>query len=254
MAVKSVIYLGLTLAAMISGVSGLAQVSSGGEGAADRAIEKHHYTLLRIPKRETWIALVDSVYADTLILEDKSTLRFSSASILIAEHAFVGEKCLITSAGADGRGPGGSGEAGQNLSLVIVFHEVGSLTIDTRGGSGQKGSPGASGANGVSYQERGKPGSDGGHGGKGGSLRLFYSTVGFQPSFNGQGNGSISLLYTGGRSGVGGEGGVGGKPIKTDGTGRQLVCGTCPAAPSGPRGNPGTPGQDGALTLERIPD
>jgi len=231
-----------------------AQPRSRTKGSADRAISQHHYSRLQIPAKETWLAMVDSVYVDTLIMEDKSSIRFSKASVLIVEQAYIGEKCLLTSAGVDGKQLGESGEPGQNLSLVIVFKGLGSLIIDTQGGDGKSGAKGSAGANGASYQERGKPGGDGGGGGNGGSLRLFYAADGFQPLFNGEGKGSIQLLYSGGRSGAGGEGGPGGKPIVPSSRGGSgTVCGTCPAAPSGPRGNPGTAGLDGVLKLERIP-
>ena len=230
-----------------------AQSRSRKEGSADRAITQQHYSRLQIPTKETWLAMVDSVYVDTLIMEDKSSIRFSKASVLIAEQAYIGEKCLLSSAGVDGRQLGESGEPGQNLSLVIVFKGLGSLVIDTQGGDGKSGAKGSAGANGASYQERGKPGGDGGNGGNAGALRLFYAADGFQPLFNGEGKGSIQLRYAGGRSGAGGEGGSGGKPIVPSSRGGSgTVCGTCPAAPSGPRGNPGTPGLDGVLKLERI--
>jgi hypothetical protein len=231
-----------------------AQPRSGTEGTADRAISQHHYSRIQIPSKETWLAMVDSVYVDTLIMEDKSSIRFIKASVLIVEQAYIGEKCLLTSAGVDGKQLGESGEPGQSLSLVIVFKGLGSLVIDTRGGDGKSGARGSAGANGASYQEQGKPGGNGGNGGNAGNLRLFYAAERFQPLFNGEGKGSVQLLYNGGRSGAGGEGGPGGKPIVPSSRGGSgTVCGTCPAAPSGPRGNPGAPGLDGVLKLERIP-
>ena len=259
MGMKLMGYTALTVVASMMGKEVVAQNQSkvnrsGTDISANKSIDQPYYSRLHVPAKEIKVALVDSVYVDTLILEDESTLRFSRSSVMIVEHAFVGEKCLITSAGVHGRKPGDSGEPGDNLSLVMVFHEIGSLTIDTRGGDGQKGQPGLPGANGESYQERGKQGENGGDGGEGGALRLFYSTVGFQPSINGEGKRSIKLRYTGGRSGIGGDGGMGGRPIRTDRTGKSYVCGTCPAAAGGPRGNPGIPGADGVLQLERIPD
>lgn len=225
-----------------------------GGTAVTGAIDKNHYSSIKVPRKEQWAVLTDSVYVDTLILEDKASLRFSRHSIFIVENAFIGDECQLSSSGADGKNAAASGADGYDLKLVVVFKALGSLVIDTHGGNGAKGQAGSVGASGVNISGGGGAGGPGGDGGHGGALSLFYLCDGFLPVFNGTGSRSIQLVYHGGKAGVGGDGGKGGVKMITDPTGRSYACDTCTPAASGPRGNAGIPGKDGELKLERIPD
>ncbi len=217
-------------------------------------LNKNHYSSIRVPKKEKWVAMVDSIYVDTLILEDKASITFPLHTLLMVENAFIGDQCRLSSAGADAVEEGVSGETGRNLYLILVIKELGSLVVDTHGGDGAMGSTGMVGASGVNISGGGGPGGPGGNGGDGGALKLFYSCDGFLPVFNGTGTRSIQLIYHGGKAGVGGDGGKGGTKLMAESSGRTYACNTCTPAASGARGNTGTPGKDGELRLERIPD
>jgi len=215
-----------------------------------------HYASLRIPKKKVFMVQTDSLYVDTLIMEDKSVVMFSQPTRLIVENAFIGNDCKLSSAGADGRSEGISGADGHTLWLVITFSSLGSLIIDTHGGNGARG---AIGSGGGSVQGGavvgGGAGGPGGDAGNGGDLTLFYSAVGFIPVFNESRNHSIRLIYHGGKAGGGGMGGPGSVTMITDpSSGRSYACSSCPKGPSGPRGTTGSSGLDGTLRFERIPD
>jgi len=219
------------------------------------AFLEHHYTSLRIPKKKVFVVQTDSLYLDTLIMEDKSVLTFPQATRFIVENAFIGHGCKLSSAGADGRSEGDSGADGHTLWMVITFSSLGSLVIDTHGGNGARGSSGSTGG---SVQSGavvgGGPGGPGGDAGNAGDLNLFYSARGFIPVFNEDRDQSIRLIYSGGKAGAGGAGGPGSVTMITDpSSGRSYACSSCPKGPSGPRGNNGSAGLDGTLRLERIP-
>ncbi|MFD2245881.1 hypothetical protein [Pontibacter ruber] len=147
----------------------------------------------------------NTLVVDTLILHDKATIRFApgTTGMLGVKVAYVGNNCTITSKGADGahgnrEAAGADGENGGNLDIDIHFEALGSLVIDTRGGSGGKGYTGKPGSkprtyttshqvtdssgktytvhktDQVSTGTNGEAGTPGGAGGDGGNLTLSY--------------------------------------------------------------------------------
>ncbi|WP_299824333.1 hypothetical protein [uncultured Pontibacter sp.] len=178
--------------------------------------QKQSFSKLELkPGEEFTVAPGNILIVDTLVLHDNSAIRFNSSkeAKLGARVAYVGEGCLITSKGADGvhgslNLSGAAGEDGANLEIDVHFMELGSLTIDTRGGAGGDGYVGKHGAkaysktssytkaNGkggfeqvsytvpVSSGTNGEKGTPGGTAGSGGNLKLIYSTSNFIVNFN----------------------------------------------------------------------
>ena len=199
---------------------------------------------LIVKKGQTYVVGPENtLFVDTLILQDKATIQFATdrQGVLETKVVYVGKDCLITSRGESGKPgkdnkPGTDGEDGGDLSLVLRLKELKSLTIDTRGGNGGKGMNGKSGHPGTpdQYVKRvvkdskgntititdlipGQPGKDGGNatmgggGGNGGNVMLLYSTDGFIPIFNhGRHKNNITILHTAGTQGKSGEPGKGG--------------------------------------------
>ncbi|WP_018479747.1 hypothetical protein [Pontibacter roseus] len=126
---------------------------------------------LEVAKGETYVVHENNILVvDTLIMHDKATIKFASdlPAELGARMAYVGDNCLITTKGADGKNskasklglaslpgrpgtaaetgkPSTDGEDGGHLELDMHFMELGRLTIDTRGGKGGNGAKGANG-------------------------------------------------------------------------------------------------------------
>ncbi|NEM98116.1 hypothetical protein [Pontibacter burrus] len=213
-------------------------------------------TRLEIKEKEVYIVGPEnSLIVDTLIMQDKATIRFSpeKAGILNADMAIIGENCTISSKGADGldaneKISGSAGQNGGDLKITIHFDKVGSLTIDTRGGQGGNGLQGKNGAKGIkeyskvsfikepdgktirvvenSPEQLGTDGTNattGFNGGNGGDIELEYSTNNFIPIFNNsKGKNNIFIVTKGGiygRDGKPGKGGIGkrdGKLIQTN--------------------------------------
>jgi hypothetical protein len=200
---------------------------------------------LVIAKGTTYVVGLDNTLkVDTLIMQDKSTIRFapSMQGVLEAKVAMIGNNCSISSKGADGQkgldvSPGGDGEDGGNLTVVLNLSSLGRLTIDTRGGTGGAGANGKNGKPGtrertetkivmgadgqpqtISVLVAGEPGSNGsdatsgGNSGRGGNLLLMYSTPGFIPVFNhtSRNTNSIAIITTAGNRGSAGVPGKGG--------------------------------------------
>lgn len=206
--------------------------------------QTNKYTKLEIKHNEVFeVGLTNMLLADTLIMHDKATIKFSSetAGILQANHAIVGEKCTISSRGANGinsnsKTNGTAGQDGGDLDISLYFAQLGSLTIDTQGGRGGDGKKGRNGASGEAERmeekevrgadgktskvivvipaKSGTNGSDattGLNGGNGGDIYLTYSTKNFIPVFNNsKARNSIILIHTAGNSGKNGEPGKGG--------------------------------------------
>ncbi|SFG36754.1 hypothetical protein [Pontibacter chinhatensis] len=206
--------------------------------AQDKKIPK-----LVIEKGQTYVVGPENtLFVDTLILEDKATIQFAPdrQGVLETKVVFVGKDCLITSRGANGKAgknanPGTDGENGGNLSLVLPFVDLGGLTIDTRGGRGGNGVYGKKGQNGkeetrdvrvtdangkttvstvtvsVKSCTDGGNATMGGNGGHGGNIILLYSAADFIPVFNhSKSKRNINILYqagTRGRNGIPGKGG-----------------------------------------------
>ena len=208
--------------------------------AAQRTTSK-----LEIGKRKVYV--VDStniLKVDTLIMHNGATIQFDPTKYgtLEAKVAIIGNKCVISSKGADGKyaketNAGEDGVNGGDMSIILNFESLGKLTIDARGGDGGAGVNGRNGHGGerdrvetktvrdASGKERvvttvipPKPGTDGtdatmgGNGGSGGNILLMYSTSGFIPVFNQdkREENSIVILHTAGKRGRTGEPGKGG--------------------------------------------
>ena len=197
-------------------------------------------TRLEIKEKEVFeVGSTNILMVDTLIMHDKATIKFSpeSAGILQANHAIVGKKCTILSRGTNGinsdfRALGTEGQNGGDLDITMHFDELGSLTIDTRGGRGGNGGRIVD-TNGEIFTVRevklsdgrtqkeviptpvgfyipstGGQGGDaamGLNGGDGGAIKLTYSTNNFIPLFNkSKGQHKIDLLHTAGQQGKNG--------------------------------------------------
>lgn len=187
---------------------------------------------LEIGKKETYTVAGNLLQVDTLILHDKGTIRFAEGQQhqLEVQHAYIGEGCTITAAGANGK-PGSLGRNGEDGtdagSLRIKMHlvKLGSLALDTRGGTGGDGyrgkkgrmwreetftrqqPDGKGGYTTVTYTEMidgtpGEPGTSPGLGGNGADVMFYYSTSGFKPNFNrDDAPHSITVLYQAGQTG-----------------------------------------------------
>ncbi|HAS39043.1 MAG TPA: hypothetical protein DCS93_01125 [Microscillaceae bacterium] len=111
-----------------------------------------------IKKGEEFIVPKTVLLCDSLIMEDKATLKAAASlkSLMIyANYCKIGNQCVISTRGRDGqqntqvpvRGEPGADAAKVNLHLNI--YALGSLTIDARGGNGGNGQiPGIYGAGG----------------------------------------------------------------------------------------------------------
>jgi hypothetical protein len=229
---------------------------------AQTVFPNNFYSKISIDENQLSICMADSIYIDSLILADRSTLKFQQNTILIVENAFIGNECTFDASGR-------SGDDGNNLACVIIFHKLGSLTINTSGGDGENGAHGKRGANGQAGAiggndgENGQKGGNGGDGGNGGKLHLHYSSRGFIPTFNTNRDHAIILKYSGGKAGTGGRGGAGGaggEPIATRENVRDANPVTVTQGAAGNRGRNGTPGApgrsgaEGELILKKIPD
>ncbi|MBC5993506.1 hypothetical protein [Pontibacter cellulosilyticus] len=195
-------------------------------------------------KKTYFVGTDNTLKVDTLVMQDRATIQFDPKKFgtLEAKVAFIGDKCLVSSKGADGkRGTklkqGENGENGGSLSIILNFESLGKLTIDTSGGTGGNGINGQNGKKGIPERKEtktirdangnpqtivvvipGEPGTDGtdatagGNGGNGGNLMFMYSTNGFIPVFNhaNRNSNSIVILQEGGSGGRKGEPGKGG--------------------------------------------
>ncbi|MEM6265039.1 MAG: hypothetical protein AAGI38_21190, partial [Bacteroidota bacterium] len=103
------------------------------------------------------------VELDTLIMEDQASITFTKPQFtLSAKYLKIKRNCTISGKGTDGKpgkkgrkgleredgqqgGNGGKGKDGGTLNLVANYVEIGSLTIDLRGGDGGTGGDGGQG-------------------------------------------------------------------------------------------------------------
>lgn len=176
---------------------------------------------------------------DTLIMHDKAVIKFTNnlPGLLGVNTAFIGNKCTIESRGRHGsarRVNGVSGEHGGALIIDLHFASLGDLTIDTKGGNGEKGKDGrysnrperttittVSEGTYTRYHTTSVAGGAGGNGGRGGDIKLTYSTDGFVPNFNQErGSNAIILISEGGK---GGKPGLYGKQEGESGTSGQIT-------------------------------
>lgn len=201
---------------------------------AQLKLEQEHYTKLVVPEgiyAEVWLM---SLKADTLIMEDNSSLRF-----VAHRHALMVNRAIIRGAvkwegvGKAGDDEGDRGEDGVDLILQMTISELDRLLIDTRGGAGAKGrSPTAR----QGYINMANPGK-GGNGGDGGDVQLSYRCIGFTPQFNKGKRNAIHFKTKGGAGGAGGFRNAGGSQAKVW---------------NGPEGEVGDKGKDGLVLLEDL--
>jgi len=123
---------------------------------------KTHMKLHNIKIKEGEQAFIrrSVVYCDTLIMEDKSTLKIPhklKSFTLYAKYCKIGKQCTILSRGKSGAKPAlhlapFTGESGTNaprLNLYLNIYAMGDLIIDARGGNGGTGTrPGICGSGG----------------------------------------------------------------------------------------------------------
>lgn len=205
--------------------------------AATVSAQTPAHSKLIISKNQKYVVGPENVlHVDTLVMEDKATIEFSpeTTGTLKANVAIVGNKCTITSRGANGlnsdsQALGTAGQNGGDLDIALHFDKLGSLSIDTRGGRGGNGGKFFD-TNGEIFTLRevkladgrkaiekiptpvgfyipktGNTGVDattGFNGGNGGNIHFTYSSKKFIPVFNSpRGKHRITLLHTAGGQG-----------------------------------------------------
>lgn len=250
-----------------------------------QVLDKSYYSELKVPDKATYLVDTDSLYIETLILGDKSTLKFKQDAQLIVERAFIGEYCMLDASGTPGEhgnvgkidptraqmldAQGQDGQDGVNLRLVMVFETLGSLTINTSGGEGGNGGEGEYGGSGQTYiykasvargtaiYRKGGNGGNGGNGGHGGNISLMYTCKGFVPRISHASKKikqkhAINLNYFGEKGGTGGQGGKG---WSQSGFTQQRLGETkvTQASLNGTRGKGGKDGKDGEVLIKRMP-
>lgn len=175
---------------------------------------------LIIPEGETFIAGPNNfLLIDTLIMHDRSSIVFSpgQTGVLHARVAFIGTACTVSSKGKDGehhgiKAKGTAGQKGGNLAIIMHLEELGSLTVDTRGGKGGNGKKGKDGLiqessnigySSYVYRTTSSTDAEPGHrGGNGGNIDFTYSTADFIPVFNNsKAKNHIKLLTSAGDAG-----------------------------------------------------
>ncbi|AKD02058.1 hypothetical protein POKO110462_18825 [Pontibacter korlensis] len=194
---------------------------------------------LEVGKKDIHVVTSNILQIDTLIMHDKSTLLFPSGqhNTLKVKYASIADNCTISSAGTNGKagklgvdGENGTDAGGLDIDVHLV--QLGSLTVDTRGGSGGNGYRGKNGRKprteihtnkvddgkgGVTTVTTehivdgtaGEQGTAPGVGGNGGDITFRYSTGGFIPNFNrSDAKRSIFLLYQAGKTGKPGRDGI----------------------------------------------
>lgn len=242
-----------------------------------QVLDQSHYSKVIVPRNMSYQVRVDSVYIDTLIMENDSKFEFSLPTILIIEAATIGERCVWDAAGKDAIGEGNHGQPGKNISSVIVIKSLGSLIITTQGGNGANGAngrPGSSGLNGTQYADGGDGGIgwDGGNSGNGGDIKFHYSSKKLVSATapgagrakrlrdHGYRQGGYTVIFnnkagTRGEGGSGGRGGSAGNPKGEPDyqTGKLISVGNrgVPGR-AGQNGNPGVQGVDGRLIFKRF--
>jgi hypothetical protein len=231
--------------------------------ASAQFLDQNQYSKIIIPKNRAYTVLVDSIYIDTLVMEDYSKLAFNMSTVLIIENASIGDWCVWDASGENASGHGEDGLPGKSISTVMVIQSLGSLTINTQGGSGSHGATGrlgSGGAHGAQYADGGTGGNggDGGNGGNAGDIKFHYSSRKVISAFGDQPDYTVILNNKGGNrgeGGSGGKGGAGGRPRgETDPqTGKTISVGNHgkPGLP-GHKGNPGTNGTEGRLIFKRF--
>lgn len=220
----------------------------------------------------------DVLAADTIVMEDSSTLRLNgrkNANYIHARVAIIGKDCMIDGRGAHGAagrnglpgrtfiGPckdggngrpglkGDDGQAGVNLFLYLEKIIVnGSLIIDLAGGNGGDGGNGGEGGGGSpgTVHCAGGDGGGGGNAGAGGD-----GGSGGTVTFGGDDQYTVRLLLgsavtvysAGGAFGYGGVPGAGGSA--GPGPGKNIG----KAGPNGKNAPRGRPGNNGGIQFEQ---
>ncbi|MDY6920997.1 MAG: hypothetical protein SV765_12405 [Pseudomonadota bacterium] len=163
-------------------------------------------------------------------------------------------------AGTDGQ----PGDDGGSLILNVGIAELGSLTVDTRGGAGGDGGTGGAGQRGGEIDKCNAPaggaggaGGNGGDGGDGGQIRISYRLLsGYSPDRPIRQ--LIRLRSDGGPGGALGEGGEGGAGVEGQYvnmrtlTGNRKWIGGGDKGPIGAVGELGAKGSPGQALLQRV--
>jgi len=226
-----------------------------------------HQQKLEIKSGEKVTISTKETIVNELIMADNSTIELVGLEqwTLNARTARIGKNCKIIGKGKNGkngtsgkngnhagrdcqRGGNGlngshgkSGQAGVDIKIYMEILELGTLTLDTRGGAGGNGGTGGAGGNGgkadVGRNCRGGNGGVGGnggnagYGGNGGNITFEYSIRGKTPLFNN--NKSVNTIKTlmdrggNGRIGIAGAGGNGGSFVS------RRACKICPKITKG---------------------
>ena len=109
--------------------------------------KKNWVRKIEIPKEGQFVVKRASIYCDTLIMHDHSTLKVESMKefSMFANFVKIGEKCLIDAQGKPGKKlatlqfyPKTYGYPGKKISLNFNIYQMGSLTINTNGGKAGK--------------------------------------------------------------------------------------------------------------------
>jgi hypothetical protein len=177
---------------------------------------------LEIKEREVYLVGPDNVLlVDSLIMHNKASIQFNHElpAYVGVNAAYIGNNCKLIMKGRDASYKrtgifGANGQDGAATEINIHLKTLGSLTVDARGGNGDKGEDGKSETpatkktdgdgsyKSIAPASPGRSGSAGGNGGNGGNITLTYSTDGFIPRFNQHRNiNSIMLLTQGGKGG-----------------------------------------------------
>lgn len=211
-----------------------------GNIAAQLKLDSGYYSRLVVPEGTYAEVMQVVLEVDTLIMEDNSSLRFTELwHRLTINHAKLRGEVSWKGAGKPGEDEGSPGENCATLSIRVIFHELGRLVIDTRGGAGSRGkTPKAK----TGYINLARPG-NGGNGGDGGDVTLTYRCLGFTPRFDKGKKNAIHFKIKGGAGGSGGFSNMGSN---------QYSAGSNPKISSGPQGEVGDKGRDGEVVVKEM--
>ena len=177
-------------------------------------LSDNYFTKLEVPSNLSAILLADTVFIDTLILHNGSSLKFThEQNFLAIDNAYIGNNCFFNASGDNGKDgqhgkmenqkQGKHGTPGKQLTLLINFQELGSLDINSNGGSG------GNGGNARGFNRRfwaaptifGRDGGNGGNGADGGHISIYYHSPNFTTTFNTGRRHSVNLSVNAGRGG-----------------------------------------------------
>lgn len=174
------------------------------------------YNQLIVRAKQEFIVMTPELIVDTLIMESRSTIRFTSCyNRVLVRHAIIGKNCKWV-----GRCPQDGlslhGKHGASMEIEISFLRLGRLSLDfsgEKGAAGIEGAPGAPGSDGTTNSARGQNGGrggNGGNGGHGGDVIFRYRSLGEPVEFSNSKKNAVFIQLDGGFGGNGGPGGPGG--------------------------------------------